>query len=567
MDIPYHVETAFSDRTITAADTDKFLLRIPQTIVVHPRYYSSEAVAPYDFALIKVYGNVSLSHQPDVYEDIDDETTTTTFSSNGNVVPWIRINRNPSIPMAGEELAVMGWGRTEPGDNDDGPSSPVLLESRLEAVALEQCGLDLTQNVSVCGEFRKIGFDSCFLPFSDALICAGDRDGDNVRTDVCQGDSGGPLVQLGESATSSADDLHIGLVSFTTFGCAVGGDSGFARTSRVAHWIDEQVCALSENPPKDFGCNASVSRQPDDSSSSSSGMVSVTLSITVNGPAATLYRQGWLVQGYNRDGIYVTYAGDVGGYQESSEPPFVITNTFELPNNKAYQLSILSYEGREATRLLEYEVELNANGQNIGYWPFNGDLAVYAFLVEFELGNAASDTYSTQVDLGPPSPKPEEDSPFLSVGILMDDWPGEVGYFVEAIYPDKPAITLKEVHVGTLNDTEVVSDRIPLLSTTEDQDYRFTMMDSGIDGLSPPGYYEVWLGQPQIGVFLARNDFFFFEDTVFFRLSGKDGSVLSVETSDRPTGSSPTGSSSGVMSFESTTAAIVIGSILLLLWM
>jgi hypothetical protein len=62
-------------------------------------------------------------------------------------------------------------------------------------------------------------------------------------------DSGGPVIIPGETPE---DDLLVALVSWGVL-C---GDPDFpgvnARVSEVSDWIDATVCAISEDPPKEF---------------------------------------------------------------------------------------------------------------------------------------------------------------------------------------------------------------------------------------------------------------------------------------------------------------------------
>jgi len=60
---------------------------------------------------------------------------------------------------------------------------------------------------------------------------------------VRQGDSGGPLIDEAGSL--------VGVISFGT-GCGEPKTPGvYARVSSAVDWINEQICALSQNPPLD----------------------------------------------------------------------------------------------------------------------------------------------------------------------------------------------------------------------------------------------------------------------------------------------------------------------------
>lgn len=111
----------------------------------------------------------------------------------------VAINRNPSIPVVGQDVTVMGWGLTEEDDNDS--ASPVLKAVDLKTISNGEC------------EDSKSGFlvfDSYQGLIGDDMLCAR-TDG----ADSCQGDSGGPLIQ----DDGNGNDLLVGVVSWG-YGCA-----------------------------------------------------------------------------------------------------------------------------------------------------------------------------------------------------------------------------------------------------------------------------------------------------------------------------------------------------------
>ena len=86
--------------------------------------------------------------------------------------------------------------------------------------------------------------------------------------DACLGDSGGPLIASDEGGDAAGNqDVQVGIVSFGV-GCNSPDFPGlYSRISDQIGWIDEVVCEMSDDPPKDFECvreTASPTRRPTD---------------------------------------------------------------------------------------------------------------------------------------------------------------------------------------------------------------------------------------------------------------------------------------------------------------
>jgi trypsin len=146
----------------------------------------------------------------------------------------VAINRDPSVPAAGDEVISMGWGLTEA--NNDASASPVLKEVSLFVIDNDEC-----EQSKSSGSWSSESYEGSI---SSDMLCATDE-----GEDSCQGDSGGPLIIAGSNG-----DVQVGVVSWG-YGCASYGFPGvYSRVSFDAEWIDSNVCLYSDNPPSDFSC-------------------------------------------------------------------------------------------------------------------------------------------------------------------------------------------------------------------------------------------------------------------------------------------------------------------------
>jgi hypothetical protein len=96
-----------------------------------------------------------------------------------------------------------------------------------------------------------------------------------------------------------SEDLQVGIMS-TGLGCASETFPGiYSRISAVIDWIDENLCAISNNPGPDFGCPG-LPRIPDTSEDEMEISIEINLDFY---PSQT----GWLLQGTNQYGANITY--------------------------------------------------------------------------------------------------------------------------------------------------------------------------------------------------------------------------------------------------------------------
>ena len=97
---------------------------------------------------------------------------------------FVKLNRDPNFPAAGDYVTVMGHGDTKSDD--------VIYEGSMELLEVE---LNVRSNEE-CGESYKVTDDV----ITDTMLCAED-----IGEDSCQGDSGGPLVIKGNDVHGSDD--------------------------------------------------------------------------------------------------------------------------------------------------------------------------------------------------------------------------------------------------------------------------------------------------------------------------------------------------------------------------
>jgi secreted trypsin-like serine protease len=136
-----------------------------------------------------------------------------------DIVP-VRLNSDPSVPAAGRDVTVVGWGDTDISEVED--MSDVLMKVVVSVVPNDECDAVEGSGYTYRGQITK------------SMLCAW-ADG----RDSCQGDSGGALVIRGGSGRS---DVQVGIVSWGA-GCAFKRFPGiYARVSQAYHWIQRDVC-------------------------------------------------------------------------------------------------------------------------------------------------------------------------------------------------------------------------------------------------------------------------------------------------------------------------------------
>ena len=102
----------------------------------------------------------------------------------------VRVNTDPTVPVNGESLTVLGLGYTEDG--------------RLPA-SLQETSVTYTQNLD-CVDFTSSTGQTLKNDLKLDMLCAGDE-----GRDSCYGDSGSPLIRRGNSPV---EDVAVGVVSW-----------------------------------------------------------------------------------------------------------------------------------------------------------------------------------------------------------------------------------------------------------------------------------------------------------------------------------------------------------------
>ncbi len=91
-------------------------------------------------------------------------------------ITYATFNDDNNVPgQDGDELRVIGWGRTV----DGGPTSDILLETEIDYQTNEQC--------------KKLFPESWRGIIRDDMLCA-----DRIDTGPCNGDSGGPIMHTSD---------------------------------------------------------------------------------------------------------------------------------------------------------------------------------------------------------------------------------------------------------------------------------------------------------------------------------------------------------------------------------
>ena len=148
----------------------------------------------------------------------------------------VKLNRNSNIPVPNvpTPLTVIGLGVN--GTNTT--SDPFFGSSTIYTYPDHLMKL-VTDTVPVLSCTKSY---SSFV-IGDWNLCAG---GNGVEEAFCYGDSGGPLLQTKNSAK---EDVQIGIVSWSPYGCYGTSPDVYTKVSYYAGWVDSQVCLNSKNKP------------------------------------------------------------------------------------------------------------------------------------------------------------------------------------------------------------------------------------------------------------------------------------------------------------------------------
>ena len=185
--------------------------------------------SPYEFYRVPNNYFVHPDYDPDT---VDNDLALLILTQPVTGVPLIQLNRDASVPVAGETLMAVGLGIN---DVNQQTLPDYLLEVALDTLSFGDC---LSKYGDITDEYH---------------VCAGGVEG----KDTCQGDSGGPLFHLG---TTAAQDVQMGLTSFGK-GCGLAGfPTVYTRVSTYLEWIDSIVCQYSNfKPPSCTGVSPTVS--------------------------------------------------------------------------------------------------------------------------------------------------------------------------------------------------------------------------------------------------------------------------------------------------------------------
>ena len=191
-------------------------------------------------------------------------------------LPTISLNRDLYTPFPGQDLTVIGFGRTY----EDGESSDTLQE--VEVYYIENCNQE---------PYLYADYDYIRPANDQEHLCAGVEEGGK---DSCYGDSGGPLIvtvwedvettnEAGEIEyfPTPVDYIQVGITSWGE-GCARKYAPGvYARISTAIDWIEEKICEMSLYPP-DFCFSEAPSSVPSDQPFSAPVPVTQTPDATIS---------------------------------------------------------------------------------------------------------------------------------------------------------------------------------------------------------------------------------------------------------------------------------------------
>eukprot|EP00526_Cylindrotheca_closterium_P002109 CAMPEP_0113605620 /NCGR_PEP_ID=MMETSP0017_2-20120614/2424_1 /TAXON_ID=2856 /ORGANISM="Cylindrotheca closterium" /LENGTH=1097 /DNA_ID=CAMNT_0000514121 /DNA_START=208 /DNA_END=3498 /DNA_ORIENTATION=- /assembly_acc=CAM_ASM_000147 len=362
----------------------------------------------------------------------------------------IRINEKFFVPNTNQAVTALGFGQTRP---DDGTSEATILQQvDLKYIPNEQCSLS------------SDGLDSYEGLLSEAMMCAADE-----GKDACFGDSGGPLVarnldsQPVDNDPSRTTDVLVGLTSWG-FGCADANFPGvYARVSNQFGWLTETICQISDDPPNEYyNCPTFAN----------DGNVPVVVKLTLDDyPSETSWQISCnnVVYGQAAQGKYGNRPG-----QELEEMIFVplgATCTFKMRDEFGDGLCCDS-PGSFQLYLYNDPSQVFASGGG-NYGPE----ATYDFNIPADADAGATDSIIGDGTIP------------LTVSLLFDDFPEEVGWQVDRIGID--ATTVYNFPQGTYRTPN--GRAIQTVMLQDNQIYRFRITDFERDGM-PGGTIQVLLG-------------------------------------------------------------------------
>lgn len=245
-----------------------------------------------------------------------------------NDVEIISINGNVSVPKAGTDATVIGWGAL----SEDGEYPDVLRQVTLPIVSNATANKPQSYNGDITGQ----------------MLAAGLKDGGK---DSCQGDSGGPLV-----VKQGGNWLQVGVVSWG-HGCARPNNYGiYARLSSLKAWIDNRMgeeSNPSSTPPSIVIQPQGISIEPG---------TDVSFSVDATGSQPLKYQwmfNGTPIAGANDSILNISNTGrenDVGTYSVS------VSNQHGSVTSQGAQLKL--------TEIIPLADALDASGLT---WSSGGD--------------------------------------------------------------------------------------------------------------------------------------------------------------------------------------------------
>jgi trypsin len=177
---------------------------------------------------VEVIGVKSILPHP----DFDGNTTDVDFmlvflehAFTASNVEVVTLNSDPTFPLDGQEVTVMGWGSNQ---YYYGYNSDLLRKANMNIISNEEC--DASQGT------WTFGFESYNNRITNDMMCATSRTSGGAP---CDGDSGGPSIVSGGSAGA---DVQVGIISWSVDCASDTFPSVFARVSNKYNWIVFEVC-------------------------------------------------------------------------------------------------------------------------------------------------------------------------------------------------------------------------------------------------------------------------------------------------------------------------------------